>query len=155
AFDREPSEALSDGTAEPAEPAITRTTTYISTEPQKPSGRPRPTTKPPKFATEEDEPTHREPTRKPATRVKKGAKDPLEVHTINPQRLNFTALPQGELPVPKLSYGLDRCLFMQGVYPLQDPRSKVYNFDPYLTTIMPTHEFDFTAIKAFVSSSED
>ena len=42
-----------------------------------------------------------------------------------------------------------------GVYHLQDPRSRVYNFDPYLSTIMPTSEFDFSALKEYITSSRD
>ncbi|KAI0167014.1 Pet127-domain-containing protein [Hypoxylon sp. FL1284] len=58
-------------------------------------------------------------------------------------------------PVPSLSYGLDRVLFNPGVYHLQDPRSRVYNFDPYLSEIMPIREFDFNALKQYVTSSKD
>ena len=46
-------------------------------------------------------------------------------------------------------------VFSPGVYHLQDPRSRVYNFDPYLQTIMPVSEFDFDSLKSFVSSSND
>ena len=42
-----------------------------------------------------------------------------------------------------------------GVYQLQDPRSRVYNFDPYLQTIMPVSEFDFSALGGFITSSKD
>ena len=42
-----------------------------------------------------------------------------------------------------------------GVYHLQDPRSRVYNFDPYLQSIMPVSEFDFTALKEYITSSRD
>ena len=42
-----------------------------------------------------------------------------------------------------------------GVYQLQDPRSRVYNFDPYLQQIMPVNEFDFNALKEYVTSSKD
>lgn len=38
---------------------------------------------------------------------------------------------------------------------MQDPRSRVYNFDPYLQKIMPVAEFDFNALKAYVTSSGD
>lgn len=42
-----------------------------------------------------------------------------------------------------------------GVYHLRDPRSRVYNFDPYLGSIMPVTEFDFDALKKYVTSSKD
>ena len=58
-------------------------------------------------------------------------------------------------PVPSLAYGLERVLFNPGVYQLQDPRSRVYNFDPYLQKIMPVAEFDFNALKDYVTSSKD
>jgi len=57
--------------------------------------------------------------------------------------------------VPMLAYGLDRVLFNPGVYRLQDPRSGVYNFDPYLEKIMPVEEFDFDALSEYKTSSKD
>ena len=42
-----------------------------------------------------------------------------------------------------------------GVYHIQDPRSRVYNFDPYLQKIMPVVEFDFDALKGYITSSRD
>ena len=41
------------------------------------------------------------------------------------------------------------------MYQLQDPRSRVYNFDPYLQNIMPVAEFDFNALKEYITSSKD
>lgn len=38
---------------------------------------------------------------------------------------------------------------------MQDPRSRVFNFDPYLQTIMPVSEFDFNALKEYITSSRD
>jgi Mitochondrial protein Pet127 len=38
---------------------------------------------------------------------------------------------------------------------LRDPRSLVYNFDPYLENIMQTHEFDYDALYEFITSSRD
>ncbi|KAJ5279946.1 mitochondrial translation protein [Penicillium angulare] len=58
-------------------------------------------------------------------------------------------------PVPGLSFGLDRVLFNPGVYQLRDPRSRVYNFDPYLGSIMPVTEFDFNTLKEYITSSKD
>ncbi|PGG99557.1 hypothetical protein AJ79_08494 [Helicocarpus griseus UAMH5409] len=57
--------------------------------------------------------------------------------------------------VPKLAYGLERALFNPGVYHLQDPRTRVYNFDPYLGSIMPVDEFDFSALNEYITSSRD
>ncbi|KGO70672.1 Mitochondrial protein Pet127 [Penicillium italicum] len=58
-------------------------------------------------------------------------------------------------PVPRLAFGLDRVLFNPGPYQLRDPRSLVYNFDPYLDQIMPVTEFDFSTLKPYITSSED
>ena len=41
------------------------------------------------------------------------------------------------------------------MYHLQDPRSRVYNFDPYLQKIMPIAEFDFAALREYITSSRD
>ncbi|KAK6350730.1 hypothetical protein TWF718_003915 [Orbilia javanica] len=54
-----------------------------------------------------------------------------------------------------LSHGLDRVLFNPGVTFLRDPRSRVYNFDPYLDSIMPVDEFDFDALGDYITSSKD
>ncbi|OBS18244.1 hypothetical protein FPOA_09971 [Fusarium poae] len=57
--------------------------------------------------------------------------------------------------VPQLAYNLEKVLFNAGPYQLQDRRTQVYNFDPYLGTIMPVKEFDFNALKEYVTSSKD
>ncbi|KAK3325753.1 mitochondrial protein Pet127-domain-containing protein [Apodospora peruviana] len=85
----------------------------------------------------------------------KKTKKGFTVRTINPETLELTAVEKKQPPVPKLSYGLDRVLFNPGVYTLQDPRSRVFNFDPYLARIMPIKEFDFNALKQYITSSKD
>lgn len=57
--------------------------------------------------------------------------------------------------VPLIQYGLDRVLFNEGVYVLQDPRTRIWNFDPYLANIMPVSQFDFEALKEYITSSKD
>ncbi|KAK5999821.1 hypothetical protein QM012_005227 [Aureobasidium pullulans] len=74
----------------------------------------------------------------------------MEASSIEMQRLDID-----QPLVPRLHHGLDRVLFMQGVYQLQDRRSKVYNFDPYLQKIMPVTEFDYDALTAYKTSSQD
>ncbi|KAK3676353.1 hypothetical protein LTR78_003627 [Recurvomyces mirabilis] len=69
--------------------------------------------------------------------------------------LEVIALNIEQPPVPPVQYGLDRVLFNPGVYQLQDPQSRVYNFDPYLREIMPIQEFDFNALKEYKTSSQD
>ncbi|MCJ1393798.1 hypothetical protein MMC18_006674 [Xylographa bjoerkii] len=78
-----------------------------------------------------------------------------DIKHINAHDYTISALDVRQPAVPRLSYGLDRVLFNPGVYHLQDPRSRVYNFDPYLQSIMPVSEFDFTALKEYITSSRD
>ncbi|KAK0719965.1 mitochondrial protein Pet127-domain-containing protein, partial [Lasiosphaeris hirsuta] len=77
------------------------------------------------------------------------------VKSVDPRKLALVPVEKQQPPVPGLSYGLDRVLFNPGVYHLQDPRSRVYNFDPYLARIMPIKEFDFNALKQYITSSKD
>lgn len=77
------------------------------------------------------------------------------VMSIDPTTLEITPLNLSQPPVPSLQYGLDRALFNPGVFQLQDPHSRVYNFDPYLQKIMPVVEFDFNALKEYKTSSQD
>ena len=81
--------------------------------------------------------------------------EPADVLTISPSKLIVNPLNIQQPSVPGLEYGLDRVLFNPGVYQLQDPLSRVYNFDPYLQKIMPVMEFDFTALKEYKTSSQD
>ncbi|KAK4127921.1 Pet127-domain-containing protein, partial [Parathielavia appendiculata] len=77
------------------------------------------------------------------------------VNSIDANQIKLKPIEKPQPPVPKLAYGLDRVLFNPGVYHIQDPRSRVFNFDPYLERIMPVKEFDFKAIKQYVTSSKD
>lgn len=77
------------------------------------------------------------------------------IDSVKAADLHVHALKIPQPPVPGLEYGLDRVLFNPGVYQLQDPSSRVYNFDPYLQDIMPAVEFDFNALKEYKTSSED
>ncbi|KAF7874861.1 hypothetical protein EAF04_002035 [Stromatinia cepivora] len=79
----------------------------------------------------------------------------FEVKSVDADSLQLVPVQKKQPPVPGLSYGLERALFNPGVYHLQDPRSRVFNFDPYLQQIMPVSEFDFTALKQYVTSSRD
>ncbi|KAJ5753730.1 uncharacterized protein N7511_007883 [Penicillium nucicola] len=75
--------------------------------------------------------------------------------SVSSTALQLTALDHPMSPVPGVSFGLDRVLFNPGVYHLRDPRSRVYNFDPYLGDIMPVTEFDFNTLKPYITSSKD
>ncbi|KAJ5715105.1 mitochondrial translation protein [Penicillium malachiteum] len=78
-----------------------------------------------------------------------------ETGKIDLQNDKLEALDVPQPPVPGLAFGLDRVLFNPGVYQLRDPRSRVYNFDPYLGNIMPVTEFDFDTLKEYITSSRD
>ena len=80
---------------------------------------------------------------------------PGEIVSVDPSGLEVTPLDIPQPTVPGLEYGLDRVLFNPGVYQLQDPHSRVYNFDPYLQKIMPVVEFDYNALKEYKTSSQD
>ncbi|KAK1599740.1 mitochondrial protein Pet127-domain-containing protein [Colletotrichum navitas] len=93
---------------------------------------------------------------RPAKRSKTSRKLPVDVQSVSAKELQLVPIEIPDSPtVPSLSYGLDRVLFNPGVYHMQDPRSRVYNFDPYLANIMPINEFDFNALKQYVTSSKD
>ncbi|KAK6201393.1 mitochondrial protein Pet127-domain-containing protein, partial [Scheffersomyces amazonensis] len=51
--------------------------------------------------------------------------------------------------IPNLSHGLERVLFSPGVHFLQDPRTKVFNFSPYLKKIVDRKDFDFDSLPPF------
>ncbi|KAL1869711.1 hypothetical protein VTK73DRAFT_2952 [Phialemonium thermophilum] len=116
------------------------------------SSKPARTPAPPKPVPSAPEPPT--PTKK-KRRKKLADEDVIRIKTIESRDLNFAPVPEPLPPVPTLSYGLDRVLFNPGVYQLQDPRSHVFNFDPYLAAIMPIQEFDFNALKQYVTSSKD
>ncbi|KZT23423.1 Pet127-domain-containing protein [Neolentinus lepideus HHB14362 ss-1] len=58
-------------------------------------------------------------------------------------------------PIARLAHGLERVLFNHGVYWLQEPRSQVYNFTPWLQNIPNVKDFAFERITGFVKSSRD
>ena len=86
---------------------------------------------------------------------KNKVKQDFKVEEVAPEDFNFEPIQVNMPPVPMLAYGLDRVLFNPGVYRLQDPRTGVYNFDPYLEKIMPVEEFDFDALSEYKTSSKD
>jgi len=81
---------------------------------------------------------------------------PTDSNSIDASLIAQQALEtEDTLEVPRLSFDLSRALFNPGVYQLRDPRSRVYNFDPYLENIMPVQQFNFDALNAYITSSED
>jgi hypothetical protein len=91
----------------------------------------------------------------PRLSPRRGGVKTYKIETIKAEEIKFVPLDKSNPPPPSLSYGLERVLFNPGVYHLRDPRSRVYNFDPYLQSIMPVDEFDFSALKKYMTSSED
>ncbi|KAG1718268.1 mitochondrial protein Pet127-domain-containing protein [Suillus lakei] len=63
--------------------------------------------------------------------------------------------PSEHKPIARLAHGLDRVLFNPGVHWLQDPRSRVYNFTPWLESIPKVTDFAFERVTGFIRSSED
>lgn len=86
---------------------------------------------------------------------KEHLKENLRIEEVAPEDFAFEPVHVDMPSVPMLAYGLDRVLFNPGVYRLQDPRTGVYNFDPYLEKIMPVEEFDFDALGEYKTSSKD
>ncbi|GEQ69099.1 hypothetical protein JCM33374_g2770 [Metschnikowia sp. JCM 33374] len=72
----------------------------------------------------------------------------------NEEELKQIHKPHGE-SIPKLAHKLDRVLFSPGVHFLQDPRTRIYNFSPYLKSIVSHEDFDFEKVQKFVSASKD
>jgi hypothetical protein len=85
-----------------------------------------------------------------AKRETQGALEPLEEPI-----LEDVVQDQPRPPIAVLSHGLDRVLFNPGVHWLQDPRSRVYNFTPWLQSVPSVPDFDFNRIPTFVPSSRD
>ncbi|KAL5334773.1 Pet127-domain-containing protein [Aspergillus crustosus] len=119
-----------------------KTSKTLESEPHKPSAANATNAKPPKHL------------RKHRVSSGDGVKHKLRGR-LRPQKHEFQALKVKTEPVPRLSYGLDRVLFNPGVYHLRDRRTRVYNFDPYLGSIMPVSQFDFAALKDYITSSKD
>ncbi|PHH77416.1 hypothetical protein CDD80_651 [Ophiocordyceps camponoti-rufipedis] len=92
-----------------------------------------------------------------STKAKSGAtKNPVNIEVLDSKAVQFNPiLGKCSKKIPELSYDLDRVLFNQGVYHMQDERTGVFNFDPYLASIMPRDEFDFTALGDYITSSKD
>ncbi|KAJ3086008.1 hypothetical protein HK102_013603 [Quaeritorhiza haematococci] len=57
--------------------------------------------------------------------------------------------------VPTLAHGLERVLFNPGVHMLKDPRTNVYNFDPWLKNIDQPADFDYSALPEYIPAAQD
>lgn len=113
-----------------------------------------------------------EPENTPVRRIQRTAapseitpkeKQPVKLATMegdnfqvaSPEGSSLTPLAVETSEVPRLKHDLSRVLFNPGVYQLQDPRSRVWNFDPYLGTLMPVSEFNYDALNTYTTSSQD
>ncbi|KAJ2312633.1 hypothetical protein IWW54_001977 [Coemansia sp. RSA 2705] len=95
-------------------------------------------------------------------------RDPVVVHDaiypiqhnkwyrLDPAEIQLTQIGSSHVcRVPRLAHGLERVLFSPGVHLLQDPNSRVYNFDPYIRGITQPDEFDFDKLTPYITSSKD
>lgn len=76
----------------------------------------------------------------------------------DPKQLKYLKLrPPTEQPrIPRLAHGLSKVLFQPNVFHrLQDLRSRVYNFAPFLQKVTPMSQFDFNKVSAFVPANRD
>ncbi|OBZ86925.1 hypothetical protein A0J61_05020 [Choanephora cucurbitarum] len=64
-------------------------------------------------------------------------------------------VPPDQRQVATLAHGLDKVLFNPGVHYLKDPRTKHFNFTPYLENITQPFEFDYDALQSYITSSKD
>jgi hypothetical protein len=75
---------------------------------------------------------------------------------IRPSQVDYEPIEvPNQDPIPKLKHKLSRVLFSPGIHYLQDPRTGVFNFNPFLQNILPVDQFDFAAITTFVTASKD
>ncbi|KAJ6264786.1 hypothetical protein Dda_0938 [Drechslerella dactyloides] len=97
-----------------------------------------------------------DPFEKPKRLSPKEKKLEVAAVTINSKEFQLEPIDmEQDVELRPLMHGLDRVLFNPGVTFLRDPRSRVYNFDPYLGSIMPVDEFDFDALSDYITSSKD
>ncbi|KZO97014.1 Pet127-domain-containing protein [Calocera viscosa TUFC12733] len=90
-----------------------------------------------------------------STRIKETGPKPLE-HWLWPKDVVLERVePPYDAEVPTLAHGLDRVLFNPSVYWLQDPHSRVYNFEPYLQKLLPPDDFAYDRLMAFVPAVRD
>ncbi|KIM52747.1 hypothetical protein SCLCIDRAFT_18103 [Scleroderma citrinum Foug A] len=82
-------------------------------------------------------------------------KTEVDSNRRNGQVDGVTMSPSEHKPIAQLAHGLSRVLFNPGVHWLQDPRSRVYNFSPWLEDIPKVNDFAFERVTGFVKSSQD
>lgn len=76
--------------------------------------------------------------------------------SLYPKNIEFNQAKALEVEkIPTLAHHLDRVLFLPGVQFLQDPRTRIYNYDPHLNDIVHIDDFNFDMVQGFVSVSKD
>lgn len=93
-------------------------------------------------------------------RLSKGQKGPSYIKmlakSLYPENIEFKQANALEVDqIPKLAHNLDRVLFSPGVQFLQDPRTRIFNYDPHLNDIIHIDDFNFDMVQGFVSVSKD
>lgn len=89
------------------------------------------------------------------TRRTEGCLDDVVASVDSTYLLQDVKSPSEHKPIAQLAHGLSRVLFNPGVHWLQDPRSRVYNFSPWLEDIPKVNDFAFERVTGFVKSSQD
>ncbi|KAH7924960.1 Pet127-domain-containing protein [Leucogyrophana mollusca] len=81
----------------------------------------------------------------------------IEGFLADEQEVALTDLvsPSAQKPIATLAHGLERVLFNPGVHWLQDPRSRVYNFTPWVESVPKVTDFAFERVTGFIKSSAD
>lgn len=75
---------------------------------------------------------------------------------VSPDLVDYTPIDiPDQDPVPTLKHKLSRVLFSPGVHYINDPRTGVFNFNPYIHNLLPNNEFDFSKITPYIPSSKD
>lgn len=88
--------------------------------------------------------------------TRKGQNEPSAFSIASPKDQDFARAKELEHEqIPRLAHALDRVLFSPGVHFLQDPRTRVFNFTPYLKKIVRYEDFNFDMVQHFVSASKD
>ncbi|CAO3618386.1 unnamed protein product [Mucor fragilis] len=73
-----------------------------------------------------------------------------------PEDVSYNRVPPPtHVEVATLAHGLEKVLFNPGVHFLRDPKTKVYNFTPYLEDITQPLDFDYDSLQPYITSSKD
>ena len=77
----------------------------------------------------------------------------LTSNNIKKHNLEQFVAPKNE-DIARLAHNLDRVLFSPGVHFLQDPRTRIYNFSPFLKKVIHYKDFNFKAIENYTPVSK-